>query len=314
MPDSLHRTLAFICLASCILTVVLRRSDAFPLQQMHANHASVSLLRLNAGFGKKASVSASVPKPNVAATSSSAPTLQIVKSKSLDLARKAVQNHIPTVDMDFPRLRTVNADPPVLEVDGFFSEELCAEYIARAQDKGHMIASQTFGEAANAKRTSSTWYLRYEDVPELVYLVQKLTGVPMACFEEPQVVRYQPGQQFSWHYDSIPKTMQTSAGNRLATAIVYLNTVPTSAGGGTAFKDLQTCTQPEVGKALLFFPSFKDGSIDERTMHCGQVCMAEKWIAQIWIHEREYSPATPQGTSHAAGLAAIDRMLQAAKL
>jgi prolyl 4-hydroxylase len=103
--------------------------------------------------------------------------------------------------------------------------------------------------------------------------------MPIECFEEPQIVRYEFGQQFSWHYDAIPKSLQNSSGNRIATLLVYLNDV--KSGGATCFKDLNIQVRPVKGKALLFFPSFKDGKPDDRTMHAGQVAMDTKWIAQM---------------------------------
>lgn len=73
--------------------------------------------------------------------------------------------------------------------------------------------------------------------------------------------------------------LQDPSGNRLATIIVYLNDV--KSGGATCFKDLDLQIKPVKGKALLFFPSFVDGSPDDRTMHAGQVAMDTKWIAQM---------------------------------
>jgi hypothetical protein len=61
---------------------------------------------------------------------------------------------------------------------------------------------------------------------------------------------------------------------------VYLNDV--KSGGSTCFKDLNLQIKPVKGKALLFFPSFADGSPDDRTMHAGQVAMDTKWIAQMY--------------------------------
>jgi prolyl 4-hydroxylase len=52
-------------------------------------------------------------------------------------------------------------------------------------------------------------------------------------------------------------------------------------GGATCFKDLGIQVKPQKGKALLFFPCYKDGKPDERTMHAGQVAMDTKWIAQV---------------------------------
>ena len=45
-----------------------------------------------------------------------------------------------------------------------------------------------------------------------------------------------------------------------------------------------------------------DGTPDARTLHAGEPAppdSGEKWIAQIWLHERPYDPALPPGNSHA---------------
>jgi prolyl 4-hydroxylase len=152
--------------------------------------------------------------------------------------------------------------------------------------------SAAFGDYSGSKRTSTTWYLPYKEVPELLALATEITGLPPENFEEPQIVRYEIGQQFTWHYDAIPPTLNKNGGNRLATLLVYLNTLTSSAGGATSFKDLNLMVRPEIGKALLFFPCFADGASDERTMHCGQMCSETKWVAQIWIHQSAYTPVS----------------------
>jgi hypothetical protein len=56
------------------------------------------------------------------------------------------------------------------------------------------------------------------------------------------------------------------------------------------FRDLNLQVKPEKGKALIFFPSYKNGLIDDRTLHCGSMAVDEKWIAQIWIRQNKYTP------------------------
>ena len=149
-------------------------------------------------------------------------------------------------------------------------------------------------------------------MPEFIHKASKLTGKPINTFEEPQIVLYEMGQQFSWHYDAIPKSLLDESGQRIATLLVYLNTVEN--GGATCFKDLNLQVQPVQGKALLFFPSLVDGKSDERTMHAGQVAFDTKFIAQIWIHESEYTPAASLGTSHSAGIEAVNTLLELGRL
>jgi prolyl 4-hydroxylase len=59
---------------------------------------------------------------------------------------------------------------------------------------------------------------------------------------------------------------------------------------------------------LLFFPSFKDGTPDQRTLHKGEVALDEKMIAQVWIHEREYKASAPMDNFQADALAGMDAL------
>mmetsp|Transcript_27443 Transcript_27443/g.26251 ORF Transcript_27443/g.26251 Transcript_27443/m.26251 type:complete len:295 (-) Transcript_27443:442-1326(-) len=216
--------------------------------------------------------------------------------------------HCVSLDRKFNKMKCIHSNPPIFEIDDFLSAKVCDEFIERTEKEGLAIPSQTFRAGSGSTRTSSTAYLPYSLVPELLDGVNRLTGFPITTFEEPQVVSYEIGQQFSWHLDSIPKSLQDSSGNRIATVIVYLNDV--KSGGATCFKDLDIQVKPQKGKALLFFPSFADGSPDDRVMHAGQVAMDTKYITQIWIHERDYSPKTPVGTNHASGILAVKKYIE----
>ena len=118
--------------------------------------------------------------------------------------------HCPSMDRKFRNIRCVHNDPPIFEIDDFLSPSVCDEFIERAEKEGLVVPSQTFSADSGSKRTSSTWYLPYDAVPELLNGANKLTGLKIPTFEEPQVVRYEIGQQFSWHYDAIPKSLQVN--------------------------------------------------------------------------------------------------------
>ena len=130
--------------------------------------------------------------------------------------------------------------------------------------------------------------------------------------EEPQIVRYKTGQEFSFHYDEVPPPQLDNGGQRLATLLVYLNSV--SVGGGTIFRDLKgmdgnpLCMQPRQGSALLFFPAFADGRPDDRTLHKGEVAQDEKRIIQMWIHESAYQPVVPVGNSQEAAASVVEQV------
>ena len=59
-----------------------------------------------------------------------------------------------------------------------------------------------------------------------------------------------------------PNFVRENRFQRQATLLVYLNSVLN--GGATHFERLDVSIQPEVGKALLFFPAFSDGTPDPR--------------------------------------------------
>eukprot|EP00638_Chattonella_subsalsa_P001095 CAMPEP_0117753216 /NCGR_PEP_ID=MMETSP0947-20121206/12086_1 /TAXON_ID=44440 /ORGANISM="Chattonella subsalsa, Strain CCMP2191" /LENGTH=289 /DNA_ID=CAMNT_0005572041 /DNA_START=258 /DNA_END=1127 /DNA_ORIENTATION=+ len=208
--------------------------------------------------------------------------------------KNMMERYIP-VDLNYPGLTVLNYDPPVFRVDNFFSDEECDRYITAVEEKGTQIASQTFSGLTSSARTSTTWYMYYKDVPEFLCKAQKLSGLSLENFEEAQIVRYQMGQQFTWHYDAVPKNLLENGGQRVGTLLVYLNDV--SQGGATTFKDIGISVKPKKGSALLFFPAFADGTPDDRTLHAGTMAMDEKWIAQTWLHQGDYKPCVPSDNS-----------------
>ena len=140
--------------------------------------------------------------------------VQELKSKVL---KQAPLHLVHDVDLEYPGLRLVHLDPPVFVIEDFLSAEECDRFTALAaadddeekeEEEGCPVAmkvgSPTFGQlgALNAARTSTTWFLRYDAVREFVErnaALLKLSDCGIDCanrrFEEPQLVRYEPGQQ-----------------------------------------------------------------------------------------------------------------------
>jgi prolyl 4-hydroxylase len=215
------------------------------------------------------------------------------------------------------KLRLLHQSPPVLAVENFFSKEECQYCMdlvqsADGNDDVLEVSSATFSSTlAQSKRTSTTWYVSYRILPTfLAKLTALLSNISLEQCEEPQIVRYLKGEEFTWHYDEVPTSQLKNGGQRIATALVYLNDV--LEGGGTVFRDLVVTTsastggpqqqlsmQPKQGSLLLFFPAFANGIPDERTLHKGEkVVSGTKMIAQMWIHQRQYMPVLPKGNSH----------------
>lgn len=115
-----------------------------------------------------------------------------------------------------PGIQVLSKTPAVYTCTGF-SRTVCDQYIARAQTVGYRVESRTFSAQTRQQRTSTTWFMRYQDVPELLALCEDLTGYPITHMEEPQIVRYEMGQQFGWHLDALPPSQCGSAGQRIST-------------------------------------------------------------------------------------------------
>jgi prolyl 4-hydroxylase len=128
-----------------------------------------------------------------------------------------------------------------------------------------------------------------------------MLGIPLEQLEEPQIVRYQAGQEFSWHYDQVPPPQLSNGGQRILTLLAYLNTLPEQAGGETMFRDLKDVDgnvlsmRPVQGSVLLFFPADAQGQPNDRTLHKGQVVTQgyEKRIIQLWTHQRAFDAKLP---------------------
>lgn len=231
-------------------------------------------------------------------------------------------------------LKMLHQDPPVFCVDNFFSDSDVEQYVSMIQSHegssgaknkdAVQMSSPTFSSSLSlSRRTSTTWFCKYKSVATLLAKAQRLLNVDLQQIEEPQLVRYLTGQEFSWHYDEIPPNQLSNGGQRLATLLVYLNDV--DAGGGTIFRDLkspisksskrnydhnQLTVRPKRGRALVFFPAYKeDGTPDPRTLHKGEVAQDKKMIAQLWIHEREYQAAVPEGNYQIEAVDGVNKEL-----
>lgn len=215
--------------------------------------------------------------------------------------------YMPGFRTDTKGLRILHLDPPVLLVEGFMTGAECkAVRELVGSGKAYETPSATFSTLTRSVRTSTTWYVHHTDVAPLCGKVAALLGVDPCTLEEPQIVRYAVGQRFGWHYDAVPKAQLDNGGQRRATVLVVL-AEPTR-GGATGFRDLDGLSvPPRLGNALVFFPSDADGVPDERTLHAGQLVQeGEKWIAQIWVHERQYKPCLPPGAAEDAAMRAAE--------
>jgi prolyl 4-hydroxylase len=143
----------------------------------------------------------------------------------------------------------------------FLTGEECAELIMLSQ--GKFSHSQTSGNVISSTRTSHSATLHASEGELLVCCIRQrvaeLTGAPDRCIEALQVVRYEPGQQYHPHFDSswYDWPEPPSRPRREFSIFVYLNTMPSGAGGETEFTNIGVKFTPNAGDAL-FWRNYKD--------------------------------------------------------
>jgi prolyl 4-hydroxylase len=190
--------------------------------------------------------------------------------------------------------------PNIVVLGGFLDVDACHELIelARPRMKRSSVVHHADGVRIDDTRTSSGCYFQRGEVALVADIEQRiaeLTGIPLENGEGLQVLQYLPGQHYVPHWDYFPPESPSSAdivrpekgGQRVATFIAYLNTVPL--GGETEFPRAGVKVAAVQGNACFFSYLSADGALDPLTLHSGNaVIEGEKWIAVKWLREGRY--------------------------
>lgn len=192
----------------------------------------------------------------------------------------------------------LSRDPVVCVVDEFLPTADCRHVIEHVAGRLDPAKVSRLGEnAASDKRTNRVAWVPHDETPVVRSLVDRLAGlvgVPADHAESLQVVHYATGQEYLAHFDAWDVTTEKGqektqlGGNRVLTALVYLNEV--GAGGGTAFPELDLEVAPVPGRLCLFHDLDADGiGRHPRSLHAGLPVLAgEKWACNLWFRERAY--------------------------
>lgn len=177
-------------------------------------------------------------------------------------------------------------------VRGFLDAALCAELIARIDDKRRPsdIADDI---GIPGFRTSETCDLDWHDpvVGAVDARIAALLGLDLAASEPLQGQRYAPGQEFKPHTDTFNPggadfyIHTAEGGQRTWTAMIYLN--QPEDGGATRFKTIGKTVRPETGKLLAWNNLLADGRPNPATLHQGmKVRKGRKYVLTKWFRER----------------------------
>ncbi len=141
-------------------------------------------------------------------------------------------------------------------------------------------------------RTGSNHWLKYDEddvVKAIGRRISDIVGLPLENAESMQIIHYGPEQEYRPHFDafnlSLPKGQRAAkwGGQRLVTALVYLNTV--EAGGATQFPKLGITVPALPGRMVIFHNTTDDISGPHPlSLHAGMPVEAgEKWAFNMWF-------------------------------
>lgn len=194
-----------------------------------------------------------------------------------------------------PPVVYLHDDPFIACFEQVATSTECRELIQLAESKlKPSIVLTDSGEAYSQKRISEQVWFPHQSqaiVHQVSQRIASIVELPLHHYEQLQIVRYHIGGKFDAHYDcfdlntEIGREAASRSGQRIFTAILYLNTV--NAGGETFFPQLNLQISPSEGK-LLIFENCKRGSTEPHplSMHAGlPVKIGEKWIATLWFRQ-----------------------------
>mmetsp|Transcript_12734 Transcript_12734/g.27208 ORF Transcript_12734/g.27208 Transcript_12734/m.27208 type:complete len:259 (+) Transcript_12734:169-945(+) len=219
--------------------------------------------------------------------------------------------------------------PRVALFERFLPIEICNELIEIIMPR--MNSTRLHASASSVRRSSSgCWLMRSDTVADsdkqireaqIIEFVEKkisdVTSIPIDHGEPLQALRYLKGQEYTLHpdfFDPQDRNELKNGGQRVATFLIYLSTVPVEAGGATVFPraiDLGTRkrklrVQPVAGSALLWYNTLQTGEPDVRSMHRsmrikqpsewapadgteqGEARQPVKWVLSKWLRRRPY--------------------------
>ena len=190
--------------------------------------------------------------------------------------------------------------------EGIFTEFECNHIIG--QSKYLLSHSLVHGSDAGADNkeyfddpeiVNSTCWLPHNKSSIVARMCEKISYItcsPLENAEKLQVIHYPEGGLYNLHCDSwvhdnseIQKSIMKYGGQRLLTAIVYLNDV--ERGGETTFPNKNIVVKPKIGTLLVFNNCIGNtNKMDVNSIHGGMpVIKGEKWTFNLWFREAPMS-------------------------
>ena len=193
-------------------------------------------------------------------------------------------------------MEIINNSPKVYIINNFLTDEECEHFINISKDniKPALVSGDKEGYVSNGRTGQNCWLKHNFDsiTKSVANKISEEVGIPIENAEAFQIIYYDKTQEYKQHYDGWlfdgsekSKRNMKYGGQRMKTALVYLNDV--ESGGGTKFTKLNMEVNAEKGK-LLVFENVHSGTNKrhELSEHAGMpVIEGEKWAFNLWFRE-----------------------------
>jgi prolyl 4-hydroxylase len=217
--------------------------------------------------------------------------------------------------------------PRVVTLPNFLTSEECAHVrdIVRSSLNPSELGTTRLnvsGMKSDARTSTSAFIDQSKDavIRAIEERVAHVVAVPHSHVGRLHVGHYSPGQRFAIHYDALTKAemkVQTNGFTRIATVLVYLNTMhcdgkvtqdvqgpqyrtnyefvakkaselcPSPSNGHTQFPMLGVSVAPVEGTAIYFQNVDQDWERIAGSLHSGApVCCNEKWVMNAWCYNQ----------------------------
>ena len=189
---------------------------------------------------------------------------------------------------------TMWSDPLINVKDDIITQDE-ADYIINLA-KSNMMDATVLGDSGKPKlatdiRSASLCWLDYGNdvIKEIGERISRYVGIPLNNAEQMQVIHYEVGGKYNPHHDAFEMSTTSGrkacmyGGQRLVTALVYLNKVPK--GGDTKFPNLGITVHTQRGRMVVFNNTDTDirRPIHDSVHAALPVEAGEKWAINIWF-------------------------------
>jgi len=214
------------------------------------------------------------------------------------IAERACKTVAVKLANSYPIGQQLADDPIVWVIDDFLSptdRQHIVEIAAPRLEEAKVTSTRV--NTTSAARTGSVAWVRYADsakIQDIMHRVSDLVGIPPHHAESMQVVHYAETQEYRPHFDGWDlrtekgRLRTQNGGQRVLTALMYLNEVDD--GGGTIFPKLDLQVEAKPGRLVIFHNiEDEDTNLHPHSLHGGMpVSGGEKWACNLWFRAKPY--------------------------